>query len=324
MSLDAARLSEVIARHGAVIRVVVAETAGSTPREVGAAMLVWAAGQEGTIGGGALEHEATEAARAMLASAAPDRLDRIPLGPSRGQCCGGAVALLSECWDAARLAALDGPVLARPLPDAGDQMPLPVHRILARARGEGVAPKPGIVKGWMVEPLAPPRRPVWIWGAGHVGRDIVAVLAPLPGLQLTWIDTDRARFPDAIPEGVTIHATPTPGALVADAPQDAEHLVLTFSHALDLELCHLLLTQGFRRLGLIGSATKWARFRSRLACLGHGADTILRIDCPIGLPDLGKHPQAIAVGVAARILNETAVAATAPTQSRARTGGTSA
>ncbi len=324
MSLDAARLTDAIARNGPVIRVVVAETAGSTPREVGASMLVWADGQEGTIGGGALEHEATQTARAMLAFAAPDRVDRLPLGPARGQCCGGAVVLLSERWDAARVLALDGPMHARPLPGQGPEMPLPVRRMLSRARAQGVVPTPGIVKGWMIEPLAPPLRPIWIWGAGHVGRALVAVLAPLPSLSLTWIDTDRARFPDKVPMGVTIHATQTPGTLVIDAPTDAEHLVLTFSHALDLELCHLLLTHGFRRLGVIGSVTKWARFRSRLMALGHGADAIGRIDCPIGLPDLGKHPQAIAVGVAARILSDTAVAATAPTESHARTGGTSA
>ncbi len=78
--------------------------------------------------------------------------------------------------------------------------------------------------------------------------------------------------------------------------------MLTFSHALDLELCHRLLGHGFARLGLIGSATKWARFRSRLAALGHAPAEIARIDCPIGDPTLGKHPQAIAVGVAAELL----------------------
>jgi xanthine dehydrogenase accessory factor len=93
-----------------------------------------------------------------------------------------------------------------------------------------------------------------------------------------------------------------PEAAVALAPVEAEHLVLTYSHALDLALCDALLRRGFGALGLIGSATKWARFRSRLAALGHGAEAIARIDCPIGNPALGKHPQAIAVGVAADLL----------------------
>ena len=80
--------------------------------------------------------------------------------------------------------------------------------------------------------------------------------------------------------------------------------MLTFSHSLDLELCHRLLGHGFRTLGLIGSATKWARFRSRLAALGHAEARIARIRCPIGDPGLGKHPQAIAIGVAADLLGQ--------------------
>ena len=96
-----------------------------------------------------------------------------------------------------------------------------------------------------------------------------------------------------------------PAELVGSAPPEAEHLVLTFSHALDLELCHRLLGHGFSRLGLIGSETKWARFRSRLAALGHPAKRIGLIDCPIGQPGLGKHPQAIAIGVAAKLLEKT-------------------
>jgi xanthine dehydrogenase accessory factor len=73
---------------------------------------------------------------------------------------------------------------------------------------------------------------------------------------------------------------------------------------LDLELCHALLGHGFASLGLIGSATKWARFRGRLGALGHAAAHIARIECPIGDPSLGKHPQAIAIGVAAAFLSQ--------------------
>ncbi|MGL4279561.1 MAG: xanthine dehydrogenase accessory protein XdhC [Albidovulum sp.] len=306
MSFDRATLNRLIAAHGAVVRVVVAEVAGSAPREAGAAMVVWAGGQEGTIGGGALEFEAAARARAMLAGGAGDRLDRMALGPALNQCCGGAVALLSEVWDRARLDGLTGSVVARPLPGGAAEMPLSVRRILARARGEGFRPAARMVHGWMIEPVAAPARDIWIWGAGHVGRALIAVLAPLPGLRLTWVDTDAGRFP-AVPEGVVQRVAANPATLVAEAPQGAEHLVLTFSHALDLELCHRLLTHGFGSLGLIGSETKWARFRSRLKALGHPDARISRIQCPIGQPELGKHPQAIAVGVAAALLGKTTI-----------------
>lgn len=302
MSFDRVALLRAVAAHGAVVRVVVAEVAGSAPREAGAAMLVRADGQAGTIGGGALEHEATQRAQTLLATGGPDQALRLALGPALNQCCGGAVTLLLEVWDAARLATMAGDsVIARPLPGRAASMPLAVARIIARARGEGFRPGPGVVQGWMIEPLSAPQRAIWIWGAGHVGRALVSVLAPLPDFAITWIDTGPARFP-ALPDGVARRIAADPGDLVAAAPVWAEHLVLTFSHTLDLELCHRLLGHGFAALGLIGSATKSARFRSRLAALGHSDAAISRIRCPIGDPALGKHPQAIAVGVAAALL----------------------
>ena len=94
MSFGLALLCRAVERHGRVARVVVAEVAGSAPREVGAAMLVWdegtGFGQSGTIGGGALELMAAEAALTRKG------LTRHPLGPELGQCCGGAVKLLIE------------------------------------------------------------------------------------------------------------------------------------------------------------------------------------------------------------------------------------
>ena len=182
-------------------------------------------------------------------------------------------------------------------------MPLAVKRLLAQARGAGTMPEAQLLQGWMIEPVAQPDRTFWIWGAGHVGRAIVNVLAPLPGLQITWVDTAPDRFPAVHPQNVTILPAADPARLIPHAPVGAEHLILTYSHTLDLALCHGLLGQGFAAAGLIGSATKWARFRHRLAQLGHAPDQIARIRCPIGNPALGKHPQAIAVGVAAEVLH---------------------
>lgn len=303
MGFDRDGLARLVTAHGRVVRVVVADIAGSAPREAGAAMCVWADGQEGTIGGGALEWQATATARAMLDSDQRARADRLPLGPALNQCCGGAVTLLSELWDREALARLAGPVLARPLPGRGAaEVPLAVARLVARARAEGQVPGARLVAGWLVEPFRAPRRDLWVWGAGHVGRAVVATLAPLPEWRISWADTDEGRFPARLPEAVVQLVATNPADLVTLAPKWADHLVLTFSHALDLELCHRLLGHGFGSLGLIGSATKWARFRSRLAALGHGPERIGRIACPIGNPALGKHPQAIAIGVAAKLL----------------------
>lgn len=281
MSVDAARLAAALAR-GPVARVVVAEARGSVPRGAGTEMLVGDGWQDGTIGGGALEWRATAMARAVLADGAP-RVERMPLGPALGQCCGGAVTLVLE-----RLAAVPALPWAR--------------------RVEGARPRPegaweGLRDGWMSERAAPGGRPVWIWGAGHVGRALVAVLAPLPDLALAWVDVAEDRFPQAVPASVTRLVAAEPPRLMPRAPAEAEHVILTHSHEIDLALCHAALTRGFAACGLIGSATKRARFRSRLAALGHPPEAVARIACPIGDPALGKHPQAIAVGVAHALLS---------------------
>ncbi len=298
--IDLAALSGAVADHGRVARIVVATAEGSAPREAGAAMLVWRDGSAGTIGGGALEWAAMERARILLESGPAPALQRVPLGPALGQCCGGAVTLLTEIFGTATLPRPVAGVFARSAD--GRPMPLAVKRLLAGARGEGRVPTAALVQGWMVEPVLSAPRPLWIWGAGHVGRALAAVLAPLPEIAVTWVDVAPDRFPDTIPAGVTCLPAADPALLVTHCPAGADHLVLTFSHALDLELCHRLLTHGFAGLGLIGSQTKWARFRGRLRALGHSDPQIARIRCPIGNSALGKHPQAIAIGVAQDML----------------------
>ena len=302
MGFDLAGLKAAVAAQGRVTRVVIAAIRGSSPREVGAAMLVWRTeggfAQSGTIGGGALEFEA---ARCAAAQGKPAVLSTHALGPDLGQCCGGSVTLLSEVYEAADLQALTSDVIARPAGGNGD-MPLSVHRKLSQVRNQGNRPATQLIDGWMIEPVHRPEPPVWIWGAGHVGRALVDVLAPLPDHAITWVDTAENRFPDSVPGGVTPVWAENPALLLPHAPSTAQHLILTYSHELDLALCHALLKHDFAFAGLIGSATKWARFKSRLAALGHEPAQIARITCPIGDPGLGKHPQMIAVGVAAQLL----------------------
>lgn len=316
MSFERDGLAAAVAAHGPLVRVVVARVAGSAPREAGAAMLVWAGGQSGTIGGGALELAATTEAREMLAEGSARRFRQVPLGPGLGQCCGGSVALMWERFGAAEPerdagAAADAPETApgripaalpyaRPTEGPRDAPPPP--RVAARAAAMTSGAPPALLEGWLIEAATAPRRPLWIYGAGHVGRALVAVLSPLPGFAITWVDTGPDRFPPEVPEGVNVLVAADPAAAVRHAPRDAAHLVLTYSHDIDLALCHALLRHGFGWAGLIGSETKWARFRSRLAALGHDAARISSIACPIGDPALGRHPQAIAVGVAAALL----------------------
>jgi xanthine dehydrogenase accessory factor len=295
MAFDLTDLSDAVDRHGAVVRVVIAGTKGSAPRGAGTSMLVWTDDQSGTIGGGTLEFQAVAAARDLLGQSGDWQRTRraVPLGPALGQCCGGSVTLLSEKFSALEVSELQS--LAGKCLD------------FIRLFQSGIGPqhRQYSPRDSFSEPFERPLPAIWIFGAGHVGRALVHVLPSL-GYNVTWIDTEPSRFPDLMPSSVTQLVSQNPAEVVRYAPHDARHLVLTYSHALDLEICHQILSHSFQFAGLIGSATKWARFQKRLAALGHSQAQIARITCPIGQPELGKSPQAIAVGVAAALLKEAA------------------
>ncbi len=304
--LDLRDLAEATARHGTVVRITVADHKGSTPRETGTSMIVSRTATIGTIGGGNLEFEATRRARAMLENGPQAAILRQALGPMLKQCCGGAVTLVSEVFDQSRLAMaqeLSGAsgFWARPIEDAFAPMPGALARALKRAAETGTLPATQLQGGWLVEPTRQFRRQVYIYGAGHVGRALACVLAPLPGFQTALVDLRAEQFAD-LPASIDKHWNTQPTEVMAKASADAIHIIMTPEHDFDLELCHQALKQECGMIGLIGSRTKWARFKSRLAALGHEPAQIARITCPIGDPALGKNPQAIAIGVAACLL----------------------
>lgn len=155
--------------------------------------------------------------------------------------------------------------------------------------------------------LASARTPVALFGGGHVGRAVVRVLAPLP-MALTWIDSRDEIFPDDLPDNVRCEHSHPVHAAVADVPPGARVLVMSFSHAEDLDVVAACLARqrahgDLPYVGLIGSKTKWASFRQRLLARGFTDAELAHITCPIGVPGIaGKEPEVIAVAVAAQIL----------------------
>lgn len=301
MSFDRNLLEKSVAAHGAVVRVLVANTKGSAPRDAGATMLLWQGGQSGTIGGGALEHQASLHAREMLVNAKPVMHITQPLGPNLGQCCGGNVTLVLERFTEENLPAENEFIFARAIDaDAPAAIPALLQRRIEAAKDTPIAPI--LTADWLAETLLPLPTPVWIYGAGHVGRALARILAPLGGYDITLIDTGADRLPKHLPQNATTLTANNMADLVKHAPDNAHHYIMTMDHAFDLEICHQLLDRQFGFAGLIGSKTKWARFGNRLEQLGHTRRDISRITCPIGDPTLGKEPQTIAVGIAHALL----------------------
>ncbi len=242
------------------MEVLVLEHRGSVPREAGTRMLVAADAVAGTIGGGHLELQAIERARRRLA-AGDTAIDdwAVALGPSLGQCCGGALTLRTQRLTLASLAA------------------------------------------W---PEPRPRFVLQLYGAGHVGRAVVRLLAGID-CRVQWIDEREAEFPPGLlPAHVERVCVEPVEAEVGAAPAGAHHLVLTHSHDLDLRITEAILRRGdFAFCGLIGSQTKRARFVHRFQQRGVPPEAIARLTCPIGVSGIaGKEPEVLAVAVVAQLL----------------------
>jgi xanthine dehydrogenase accessory factor len=301
-------IERFVAEHGAAVLVTLAEAAGSSPREVGARMVVRPDGRfSGTIGGGALEWLALAEAQQMLAGGgktAPFRRLNKALGPELGQCCGGRVVVTLERFERRDLEKITAFAAAE---RAGRLLTIsepgqPTRRLLGTGSPEGPS-YVALSDGRIAERFGVNVTPLYLFGAGHVGKSLVLALAPLP-FAVTWIDPRSGAFPSHVPGNVTCRSGNEPVRLLDTAPEGAFVAIMTHSHAFDLDVtAAALLARRFPYVGLIGSATKRARFASALRQIGLSDDDITRLICPIGLTDVrDKAPAAIAAAVAAQLL----------------------
>jgi len=271
MSAPAGAVDELLARlaAGSGVLVRVAATQGSAPRGAGTWMAVWPDAITGTIGGGQLEFQAVAQARALLAGR-PDA------------------------------AGAQGSPMRYPLGPSLGQCCGGV--VFLDYRVVGVADAAAL-RAELTEHLAP----VALFGGGHVGAAIARLLATLP-YRVRWIDSRDTIFPASTPAQVQAEHSDPVQAAVADLAPGSHVLIMSFSHAEDLDIVIACLRRLRERgdlpyVGLIGSKTKWATFRHRLEARGFTQDEMARITCPIGVPGItGKEPEVIAVAVAAQLL----------------------
>jgi xanthine dehydrogenase accessory factor len=150
-------------------------------------------------------------------------------------------------------------------------------------------------------------QPVALFGGGHVGRAIVHLLGTLP-YAVQWFDSRDEIFPQVLPLNVQAEHSDPVQAAVADLPAQSHVLIMSFSHAEDLDVVAACLQRqrergDLRFIGLIGSKTKWATFKRRLLERGFGEQELAQVTCPIGVPGItGKEPEVIAVAVVAQLL----------------------
>lgn len=250
-------------REAASILVEVAVAAGSTPRDTDAWMLVSKDRTFATIGGGQLEYMAIDHARKLLQGASADYELTIPLGPEIGQCCGGRVSLAFKAVDKETRAALT---------ERSD-------REIAR------------------------RPHVYVFGAGHVGDALAMALSLVP-VRTILVDTRKQELSAVDVPGIETCLTAMPEAVVRDAPAGSAFVVLTHDHALDfLIAAEALSREDACYVGMIGSKTKRATFKSWLSREIERPELFERLVCPIGGTTVkDKRPAVIAALAAAEIM----------------------
>ncbi|NMP29743.1 xanthine dehydrogenase accessory protein XdhC [Rahnella sp. SAP-1] len=155
----------------------------------------------------------------------------------------------------------------------------------------------------LLEPLCQQQPVVVVYGAGHVGRALIAILATLP-CRIYWVDSRASAFPPQVDPQISCISDEDPAATVQQMPAGSYFMVLTHDHQLDLLLSEKILRRNdFSYFGLIGSLTKRKRFEYRLAGKGIPQGTLDKMRCPVGLPDVkGKLPAEIAVAIAGEFI----------------------
>ncbi|HTH58582.1 MAG TPA: xanthine dehydrogenase accessory protein XdhC [Paraburkholderia sp.] len=319
-------LQQLLAHGDAAVLVTVARVEGSAPREPGTKMIVTRDGARHTIGGGHLEWKAIDIARQLLRDGMrvphARRLERFALGPSLGQCCGGAVVLAFERLDVGDLGWLAslGKRLAAGASTVRTASFGPSHDSATVGAVMLSEPEPGVDAPdcllWnadggalLTETIAPNDFPVVVFGAGHVGAALVRVLGTLP-CRVRWVDERDAVFPS--PEAlaatgasnVEIDANDAPDEAVDAATPGTSFIVMTHDHTRDLALAERILRRGdYLFFGMIGSHTKRKQFEHRLAARGIDPMQIARMKCPLGIEGIAdKAPEAIAISAAAQLL----------------------
>ena len=285
---------------------------GSAPRALQAKMLVTLDGICDTLGGGGLEHDVTLTARQLLSgeleaglvanseknssekadlNASSEKAKAVrresvytkhyPLGAKLAQCCGGSVTVMFECFN-----------------------------------------------------LTPPLS-ILVFGAGHVAAALMTILAELP-CQVDWVDSRAEMFKRyqlenndckdnqssySLPAHIRAHIDDDPIDFVRPfIEQQGQRfiLVMTHDHSLDYDLVRATLDSYVALnadntgqdqiimpyIGCISSATKAKRFTDRLLQRGYDQRLVDQITMPIGLELGGKEPMAVAVSIAAQILQQ--------------------
>lgn len=224
---------------------------GSSPREVGAWMLVSPQKCLNTIGGGVLEFSMVAEAKKMMEDRSVDKLSfKSNLNPEFDQCCGGVVSCQISTVTKSTMKMLE-----------------------KRIKNE-------ISK----------YKSLYLFGAGHVGKSIIKLGLNLP-LKITVTDSRldlvkglQNQFRDYV-DTIKFNVDAIPERIIKSSPENSAYLVMTHSHATDFSLIEEILSlKKIGYVGMIGSKSKKISLQKYLKRKNISDNTADLVKCPIGRP----------------------------------------
>ena len=289
-------LIKIIQKNNFVCRAMIVRSDGSTPREEGASMIILKNEIKGTIGGGNLEFEVINSARKKIKTTSTFLREKknFPLGPNLGQCCGGYVEVLLEYYNKECIP------LLKSLAKSNKKFilhPLEKHKFPLGTNEKSH-------KSFFFSNHFKRYQPVFIYGAGHVGRALINVTNDLQ-IDRYWVDISKDRFPKNLPKNLNKLIANDLKIIAHNALPNSIHIVMTFSHHMDEEIVEIILQKNnFFKLGLIGSKTKKIRIFNRLKKRGLSDILLDKVTCPVGIPEVfGKKPPQVALSIASQLSN---------------------
>lgn len=232
------------------VLVTIVKTHGSSPRAVGARMLIFADGSiDGTIGGGRFEKLVIDDCLELLTNQSQSLYKRYSFTQNGtdaiGMQCGGEAEVFMELFDS-------------------------------------------------------PNRLV-IFGAGHIGREIVRLVQGID-FSVTVVD-DRQDLLDAL--GSEVSTVLTDAAYEKDLPPVDEKsyvVIVSRSHECDRAILLHTIDKNCAYIGLIGSKAKIAKQMEYLNSKGVSEDALQRLHAPIGLNINAEGPCEIAIAIVAELI----------------------
>ncbi|GHB34430.1 xanthine dehydrogenase accessory protein XdhC [Pseudovibrio japonicus] len=295
---------------GRCVLVSIVDVAGSSPREVGARMVVRPdMSFKGTIGGGRLEFDVLhEAVSLMKSDSANFQTRSYALGPDLGQCCGGRVEIAFEQFflnfrDIAQdFSTKECMGIFSTTANICSSGSVERH-VLPPAMSSSESAEIVLNQGKLTERFGEDRPHLYLFGAGHVGKALVLAMAPL-GFRISWIDERNEIFPKYLPSNIRCIHLNEPQVIVKNLEPGNYVIVMTHDHKRD----HAIVDAAVRRtdlafIGLIGSATKRARTLKRFKDSGISEAQSKQLVCPVGITEIkSKKPSDIAISIAAQLL----------------------